>query len=195
MSGRSKIYKDGPHVLHNDQFDSNAERHRMVALNPGPVPKPQKRIKEPSRGLQRGGKKPKEAGRRYEQRVRDKFHEPPLVIVKRQVGSGAFGKVDPMLLADLLIDIGRLKLAAEVKSWATVDGRGEKTITVPASVLYKLDLEAKTMNRDPIGIFHMKNSEEEWCFIRMSWFVEKLKDYEGTIIALEQQLQEAILVA
>ena len=166
----------------------------MVALNPydGPNWKPERRVKAPSTGLQRGGRKPKEAGRRFEQRVKDKYHDPPLVVVKRQVGSGAFGKTDPMLLADLLIDIGRLRLAAEAKSWDKVDAQGRKTITVPASVLYKLDQEAKLLNRDPIGIFHMKYDPEEWVFVRMSWFVEKLKEWEGTIIALEEQLEDVL---
>jgi len=158
-----------------------------------PVPKPSKTPKKSKAGgLARGGKKPKEAGRRFEARVVEKYNDPPLVKVKRQVGSGAFGKTDPMLLADLLIDIGRLKLAAEVKSWDKVNAKGEKTITVPAAVLYKLDAEAKVLGRDPVGILHMKGDSEEWCFIRMSWFVEKLKEYESTIINLQAQLEEAL---
>lgn len=165
-------------------------------LESGPILKPQRRVKaKPTGAIARGGKKPKEAGRRFEARVRDKYNDPPRVVVKRQVGSGAFGVADPMLLADLLIDIGRLKLAAEVKSWATVDARGEKTITVPASVLYKLDQEAKILNRDPIGIFHLKGSTEEWAFIRLSWLIEHFAEWEETIKALSDQLTEALAIA
>lgn len=169
------------------------------------VPKPEKQQKAAAKGLSRsGGRKPKEAGRRFEQRMVDKYTEAksplpcpncgqlPLVYVKRQVGSGAFGKADPDLVGDLLLNIGRLRLLAEAKSWNKTLASGEKTINVPASVLYKLDQEARQLGRDPIGLFHMKNDTEEWAFVRLDWLINNLREWERCIRDLDQQLEEAL---
>lgn len=173
----------------------------MVVLQPGAPPKPTKQPKEPKRGFQRGGRKPKDAGRRYEHRFATKFNEPDgptdekgkqLIHFRRQVGSGAFGKADPGLKGDILGDIVRLRLAFEAKSWDKINGRGEKTVTFPADFLYKIDEEAKTLNRDPIFVYHIKGDEEEWAVVRYSWLHEKLREYELYVYQLEHQLDEAL---
>ena len=163
----------------------------MTALLPadGAIPKPTRIPKDSPRGLSRGGKRPKEAGRRFEARFAKKYDDPPLVKFRRQVGSGAFGKVDPGLLADVLGDIGSLLLAFEVKSWDRHDARGQKVLTIPSSVLYKLDLEAKTLNRHPVLIAHLKGDEEEWAVCRYSWLHSVLKELQRQVVALNAQVE------
>ena len=169
----------------------------MVALNPGATAKPEKREKAPRVGLRSGGRKSKDAGRRYEQRFAQKYDEPdgptsasgkPLVHYKRVPGSGAFVE----LKGDVLAEIGTLAIAFELKSWNKVDGRGEKTVTFPTSLLDKIDAEAKTLNRVPILIYHPKGSEEEWAVVRYSWLHERFREYELQIHALTEQLDEVL---
>ena len=172
----------------------------MVALNPatGPIPKPEKREKAPRQGLRRsGGKSPGESGRKYERHFVNKYDEPdgpkasngkPLIHFKRNPGSGAFVE----LKGDVLADIVSLKLMMELKTWAKVNARGEKTMTLPMSILYKLDEEAKTENRVPMLIYHTKTDKEEWAVVRYSWLHEKIRDYELQIRELTMQLEEAL---
>ena len=152
-----------------------------------PVPKPPKKIKKPASGLgrspfKRGGKKPKEAGRRYEKSFADKYG------YRRQVGSGAFGAVDPMLLGDVVGEIGRLKLLFETKSWDKVDGRGEKVVSFPASLLDKISAEAALLGRTPIFIYHIKGASDEWAVVRYDWLHNTLTSLIKTIEEMEDEL-------
>ena len=172
----------------------------MVALNPatGPIPKPEKREKAPRQGLRRsGGKSPGESGRKYERHFVNKYDEPdgpkgtngkPLIHFKRNPGSGAFVE----LKGDVLGDIVALKLMFELKTWAKHTARGEKTMTLPMEILYKLDEEAKTENRVPMLIYHTKGDSEEWAVIRYSWLHEKIRDYELQIRSLTMQVEELL---
>lgn len=148
----------------------------MVSINPadGPIPKPAKKVKNP-RPLGRGGRKPKEAGRRYEKAFADKYG------FQRQVGSGAFGVVDPLLLGDVKGEIGSRKLLLECKSWEKVSGRGEKVVSFPAALLDKIAKEAELLGRSPVFIYHIKNSTDEWAVVKFSWLYELIEDYERQI--------------
>lgn len=170
----------------------------MVVLQPGAVPKPAKREKPAPKGLRRsGGRKPREQGRRYEQRFARKYDEPdgptstsgkPLIHYHRNPGSGAFVG----LKGDVLAELVSLNLVFEAKSWTPVEGRGGKTVTFPASLLDKIDEEAKQLGRIPIFIYHVKGQEEEWAVVRYSWLHSKLREYELQIRSLTEQLEEAL---
>lgn len=142
----------------------------MPAINPytGPNPKPKKKLKKPSVGLQRGGKKPREAGRRYEKSFAEKFG------YRRVVGSGAFAGVDPTLSGDVVGEIGRLKILFELKSWDRVDGRGEKVVTFSVNLLDKIQKEAELLERIPIFIYHVKGSSDEWAVVNYQWLHDTL---------------------
>lgn len=148
------------------------------------VPKPPKREKKPGRGLQRGGAKPKEAGRRYEHSFAKRFG------FQRQVGSGAFGVADPMLQGDIKGEIGRLKLLFEAKSWDKRDSKGEKTVTFPAALLDKIAKEAEVLGRDPIFIYHVKGSGDEWAVVKYDWLHALIARWEQEIYDLTAQLEE-----
>lgn len=147
----------------------------MVSINPanGPIPKPPKKVKVA--GVRRGGKKPKEAGRRYEKSFADRygFH--------RQVGSGAFGVSDPMLVGDVKGEIGTKKLLFECKSWDKVSGRGEKIVSFPIALLTKISKEAELLGRAPVFIYHPKNSTDEWAVVSFKWLYDLIRDYERQI--------------
>lgn len=149
-----------------------------------PVPKPQKKIKAPPKGLRRGGRKPKEAGRRYEKKFADTYG------FKRVLGSGAFGSQDPTLNGDVSGEIGRLKLLFEAKSWDKVDGRGEKVISFPAALLAKIAKEAELLGRAPIFIYHLKGSTDEWAVVKYEWLHETLTSLWNQIEELERQLEQ-----
>lgn len=150
----------------------------MVSINPakGPIPKPKKILK------QKGGRKPKETGRRYEKHFADKFG------YHRQVGSGAFGAVDPTLLGDVTGEIGRLRLLFETKSWDKVDGRGEKVVTFSVSLLNKIAKEAELLERVPVFIYHVKGSTDEWAVVKWDWFHTILTGLMQEIAELEEQV-------
>jgi len=158
----------------------------MVSINPanGPIPKPKKRPKKTQAGLRRGGKKPKEAGRRYEKSFADKYG------MRRQVGSGAFGSVDPLLVGDVIGEIGRLKLLFEAKSWDKVDGRGEKVVTFSKALLDKISKEAQLLGRAPIFLYHIKGESDEWAVVRYDWLHDLITKWEEEIINLAEQLDE-----
>lgn len=149
----------------------------MVSINPaqGPIPKPKKREKKPAKGLSRGGRKPKEAGRRYEKSFADRYG------MRRQVGSGAFGVVDPMLLGDVVGEIGRLRLLIEAKSWDKVDGRGEKVVSFSKALLEKISREAQVLGREPLFIYHIKGDTEEWAVVRYDWLHDLITKWEDEI--------------
>lgn len=161
----------------------------------GAPPKPVPREKSAPKGLRSAGRKPKEAGRRYEQRFVRKYDEPdgptdakgkPLINFRRVPGSGAF----VTLPGDVLAELVSLNLVFELKSWDRVNARGEKTVTFPLRLLTKIDEEAKQLNRVPLLIYHQKNEEEEWAVVRYSWLHEKLRTYELAIRDLTEQLEE-----
>lgn len=135
-----------------------------------PVPKPKKQPKKARVPMARGGRKPKEAGRRYEKSFADRYG------YRRQVGSGAFGTVDPMLLGDVVGEIGRLKMLFETKSWDRVDGRGKKVVTFPVSLLEKISKEAQLLQRAPVFIYHVKGASDEWAVVKWDWFHNLLTD-------------------
>lgn len=133
----------------------------------GPIAKPEPRI--------RGGKKPKDAGKRYERSFAQKFG------YKRVVGSGAFGVVDPMLQGDVMAKIGHLDMLLELKSLTKVDGRGQKIINFPLSFLEKIELEAKSIGKVPGLLYHVKGDTKEYIVLRFDWFKELVEDYERQI--------------
>lgn len=135
-----------------------------------PVPKPAKKEKKAPKPMSRGGKKPKEAGRRYEKSFADRYG------YRRQVGSGAFGSVDPTLLGDVVGEIGRLKLLFETKSWDKVDGRGQKVVTFPVSLLTKIAKEAELLGKAPVFVYHVKGASDEWAVVKWDWFHNLLTD-------------------
>jgi hypothetical protein len=152
-----------------------------------PINKPPKKIKKPYAGLKRtplkrGGKKPKEAGRRYEKSFADKYG------YRRQVGSGAFGSADPTLLGDVVGEIGRLRLLFELKSWDKVDGRGEKVVSFPSSLLDKISAEADLLGRLPIFIYHIKGASDEWAVVKYEWLHDTLTSLMKTIEEMEDEL-------
>lgn len=152
----------------------------------GPILKPTPKPKKAPTGLARGGKKPKEAGRRYERHFADKYD------MHRQVGSGAFGVVDPSLVGDITGEIGRLKLLFEAKSWHQVDGRGEKVVTFSVALLDKIAREAEQLGRVPLFIYHVKGATDEWAVIKYDWLHEILGNLENEIAELTLQLEEAL---
>lgn len=154
----------------------------MAALNPanGPIPKPRKKAK--TTGLSRGGRKPKEAGRRYERKFADQYG------FRRQVGSGAFGPHNPDLLGDVIGDIGHLKLLFENKSWDKVDGRGEKVVSFPVALLTKISKEAELLGRIPIFIYHVKGASDEWAVVKYEWLHDTLMQLTQQIAELEAQI-------
>lgn len=123
----------------------------------------------------RGGKKPKDAGRRYERQFSHKYG------FQRVVGSGAFGGVDPLLKGDVKGQIGSLKLLFELKSLNKLDSKGAKTVTFPVSWLDKIDTEAQAEGRFPIFAYHVKGETREWAVIRMDKLIELINDYERQI--------------
>jgi hypothetical protein len=134
--------------------------------------------------MSRGGKKPKEAGRRYEKSFADRYG------YRRQVGSGAFGGVDPTLLGDVVGEIGRLKFLFETKSWDKVDGRGEKVVTFPVALLHKIAKEAELLQKIPIFVYHVKGASDEWAVVKWDWFhnlltglMQEIAEYEGQLNA------------
>lgn len=139
----------------------------------GPILKPEPKI--------RGGKKPKEAGIRYERLFTQKHGG------KRVIGSGAFGHVDPALKGDIAITIGDKDYLLESKSLNKISGRGEKIVNFPLSFLEKITLEADSMGRIPGLIYHPKGSTEEYLFVRFSWFKELVEDYVRQIKELEDR--------
>jgi hypothetical protein len=134
--------------------------------------------------MARGGRKPKEAGRRYEKSFADKYG------YHRQVGSGAFGALDPTLLGDVVGEIGRLKLLFETKSWDKVDGRGEKVVTFPVSLLDKISREAALLQKTPVFIYHVKGSTDEWAVVKWDWFHNLLSDLFREIDILTELTKE-----
>lgn len=137
----------------------------------GPILKPEPKI--------RGGKKPKDAGRRYERSFSQK-HD-----YKRVVGSGAFGLVDPNLQGDVVATIGDMDFLLELKSLNKVNGRGEKIVNFPLAFLEKIDQEARSMNKIPGLIYHPKGSTQEYIVLRFDWFKEKIEDYMAQIEHLQ----------
>jgi hypothetical protein len=156
-----------------------------TAINParGPILKPLKKIKE-KKPLKRGGAKPKEAGRRFEREFADR-HD-----MRRVVGSGAFGQIDPMLQGDIVGEIGRLRLLMEAKSWNKVDGQGQKTVTFPLNLMDKIKKEAESLGREPILIFHPKNTNVELAIVPYSWLHNLISRWESEIKTLSDLLDE-----
>lgn len=149
-----------------------------------PAPKPKPKVKKPKPSFQRGGRKPKDAGRRYEASFAKKY------AMTRVVGSGAFGAVDPTLHGDVSGAIGRKQYLIETKSYDRVDGRGEKIVTFPVAFLDKISKEAQVMGKIPLFIYHVKNSSEEWAVVRFDWLYETLSALETEIAELTLQVME-----
>lgn len=156
----------------------------MVSINPasGPIEKPRKKPKKAPTGLRRGGRKPKEAGKRYERSFADKYD------FRRQVGSGAFGVSDPMLVGDVVGEIGRLRMLFEAKSWEKFDARGEKVVTFQKDLLEKISREAQILGREPIFLYHYKGDTEEWAVVRYDWLHDLVKRWEEEILRMAEYL-------
>lgn len=120
----------------------------------------------------------------------EKYDDPPLVKMRRQVGSGAFGNVDPILKGDIKGEIGRLLLLFEAKSWDQVDGRGAKTVSFPVALIDKIEAEALTEDRFPIFVYHPKGSQREIAFCYYDRLHALLKEAYRQLMAYESQLSE-----
>lgn len=157
----------------------------MGSIRPakGPIPKPIKKPKKPAKPLARGGRKPREAGRRYEHAFADKY------ALRRVLGSGAFAAQDPTLSGDIVGEIGRLRVLFEAKSWGQLDGRGEKVVSFPVAFLEKIAKEAKLLQREPIFIYHVKGASNEWAVVEYSWLHELILRWETDIMALMQDME------
>ena len=153
-----------------------------------PYLKPTPKQKKPRVGLRRAGTKPKEAGRRAERAFANKYN------FQRQIGSGAFGKVDPLLVGDVSGNIGRLKFLFELKALEQYNGRGERTVAFPRSWLEKINIEAKSLGRIPMFIYHFKGSNEDWAVIRYDVLHAILAEQEKQIAELDAQLRECLEV-
>lgn len=133
----------------------------------GPILKPEPKI--------RGGKKPREAGRRYERAFAQKYG------FKTVLGSGSFGKVDPSLQGDVVATFGGIDWLLEAKSLNKIDGRGEKIVNFPLSFIEKIALEAASMNKIPGLIYHPKGSSKEYIVLDFGWFLDLVEDYKRQI--------------
>jgi hypothetical protein len=147
-----------------------------------PVPKPPKKVKK-APAKKRGGKAPKKAGIRQEANFRDQYDG-----FERVVGSGAFGAYDPTLRGDLKGQIGRKRFLLEMKAWTTVNARGEKTISLPISVLDKIREEAdmELTPRHAGVIFHPMNSNRWIAIFDWQDLYDLLKEQEDYIARLEE---------
>jgi len=141
-----------------------------------PVPKPEPKIK--------GGKKPKQAGTRYERLFTTKHGG------RRVVGSGAFGLVDPALKGDIRIRIGDRDYLLEAKSLNKINGRGEKIVNFPLSFLEKITLEAQTTGDIPGLVYHPRGSREEYLVVKFEFFKELIEDYVRQIKSLQEALDD-----
>jgi hypothetical protein len=139
----------------------------------GPILKPEPKIK--------GGRKPKDAGKRYERSFSQKYGG------KRVVGSGAFGLVDPTLQGDVMIKIGPLDMLLELKSLTKVDGRGQKIVNFPLAFLEKIEQEAKSIGKVPGLIYHAKGDTKEYLIVRFDFFKVLVEDYERQLEELEDR--------
>lgn len=145
------------------------------------APKPPKKVKE-KKAKSRGGKAPRKAGIKQEANFRDQ-HEG----FDRVVGSGAFGNYDPTLRGDLKGQVGRKRFLLEMKAWTVINGRGEKTITVPLSVLDKIRKEAdyEVPPRHAGVIFHPMRSDRWIAIFDWKDFYDLLSEQEEYIKKLE----------
>ena len=139
----------------------------------GPILKPTPKPK--------GGRKPKNAGRRYERVFADKYGG------KRVVGSGAFGVVDPVLVGDVAVRVGELDMLMELKSLNQLNGRGERIVSFPLSWIEKIDREARSIGKIPGFIYHPKGSSDEYIVLNFAWFKELMEDYKRQIDELNKR--------
>jgi hypothetical protein len=148
------------------------------------VPKPPKKAKKPAKRL-RGGKAPRKAGIKQEGNFRDTYDG-----FRRVVGSGAFGNYDPTLKGDLKGEVGRKKFLLEMKAWTVINGKGEKTITVPLSVLDKIRQEAdvEIPPRHAGVIFHPMRTSRWIAIFDWDDFYNVLHEQEEYIARLEAAL-------
>lgn len=160
---------------------SSGIREPLVSIRgdeEGPILKPPPKIK--------GGKKPKDSGRRFERQIASKYGG------TRVVGSGAFGEVDPVLKGDVRIPIGSLKLLSEAKKRAPkINMKGEKSITLSVDMLDKIQKEAAVTGEVDILIFGVKGRSTEWAIIEWPKLYDMLRDYEHQISALDALIEEA----
>jgi hypothetical protein len=145
--------------------------HKMVSIRgdeEGPILKPPPKIK--------GGKKPKDMGRRFERQIASKYGG------QRVVGSGAFGEMDPALKGDVRIPVGHLKFLVEAKKRTPkINQKGEKSITLSVDMLDKIEQEALVGGEIDILIFGVKGRTTEWAVIKWDKLYEILGDYERQI--------------
>lgn len=136
--------------------------------------------------IKRGGRKPKDSGRRQEREFANKYEE-----FTRVIGSGAFGNFDPLLKGDLKGFIGRKPFLLEMKSWATVDASGAKTVHIPLSVLDKVRLEGETEGQYAGVVFHPKGTNRYIAIFDWDDFYKVFKEQEEYIARLEAELDDA----
>ena len=145
----------------------------------GPILKPPPKIK--------GGRKPKDAGRRFERQIASKYGG------QRVVGSGAFGPVDPALVGDVRLTVGTLKFLSEAKKRAPkINMKGEKSITLSVDMLDKIEREALIGGEIDILIFGVKGRSTEWAVIKWDKLHEILSDQERQIQELDERYDELL---
>lgn len=94
------------------------------------------------------------SGRTLEEYVKDRFNSLPTVKewqARRQLGSGNIWFM-PGDVADTVV-------LAECKERSTINSKGEKNITIPKTMLEKIEKEAKTYNTFPALVFRYKGDE------------------------------------
>lgn len=149
------------------------------------VPKPPKKVKK-AKSKVRGGKAPRKAGIKQEANFRDTYEG-----FTRVVGSGAFGIYDPLLKGDLKGQVGRKKFLLEMKAWAIINGKGEKTVTVSLPTLDKIRQEAdvEIPPRYAGVIFHPMNTSRWVAVFDWDDFYDVLHEQEEYIARLEKELE------
>lgn len=133
--------------------------------------------------MKRGGRKPKKAGVRQEREFANTYEG-----FERVIMSGAAGVYDPLLKGDIRGIIGRNKFLLEMKAWLSVDGKGEKTINVPLSVLDKVRKEGETEGRYSGVVFHPKNTNRYIAIFDWDDFYKLLTEQEEYINRLEDEV-------
>lgn len=107
---------------------------------------------------------------------------------ERVIMSGAAGATNPLLRGDIRGRIGRQKYLLEMKSWFSVDGKGEKTINVPLSVLDKIRREGETEGRYSGVVFHPKHTNRYIAIFDWDDFFELMTEQEEYINRLEEEI-------
>ena len=123
------------------------------------------------------------SGKTLEEYVKDTLNSLPTVReyqARRQLGSGNIWFM-PGDVADTVI-------LAECKERLTVTSKGEKNMTIPKTMLEKIEKEAKMYNAYPVLVFRYKGDEKAKTYFTMDF--EYLTEMVHEIKYLRHQMQE-----